>query len=711
MNSKDSSCVKDLWWRRMIKNVIRKLRMFRNPPMDRRVLDPIIANMHDALIVIDSHEAIVAVNRSALNLLGYHEDELIGQSAAKIFSEGFSSNGRGLDPLIEAGSEGYVETVYRSKEGKSIPVMFSVSKILNHVGMILTAKDISERKRLEEVHQLTQFSIDRAADAAFWIGPDARIYYVNEAACRILGYSKEELLALTVHDIDPNLPRSSWKEHWEEVKGARSFTIESNHRTKGGRVIPVEMAINYIKFKEKEYNCAFVRDISERKRTEESLSYLAHHDGLTHLPNRTLLLDRLDQALVRAHRYKKTVAVLFIDLDHFKAINDSLGHSVGDLLLRTVAERLSQSVRKEDTVARLGGDEFAVIFSDVTQSRDVAKIIKKFPKIFEMPFQLMEHEFYITASIGVSLYPNDGDKAEILLRDADTAMYRAKEKGRNNYQFFLPEMNVEVSERLELESGLRRALDRNELLLHYQPQVDLITGQIIGMEALLRWRHPDRGMIPPGQFIPVAEDTGLIVPIGEWVLQTACMQNKAWQSVGIDPIRMAVNLSARQFQHPNLVGTVSRALRDSGLDPDYLELELTESIMETAEAAIMVLRELSQMGIEISLDDFGTGYSSLSYLKRFPINKLKIDQSFVRDLTTDSEVVAIVATIITLARSLRLKVIAEGVEKDEELSILRSLDCDEIQGYLFCPPLPAEEATALLIEKRRLGRKEKGSKV
>ena len=684
---------------------------FRNPRIDRGVLDLIIANVHEMIIVIDSHETIIAVNLEAKNRLAYYEDELIGESVSRIFPEESSSKSRGLDHLVEVGSGAYVETFFRSKELKPIPVILSVAKIFGHPGMILSAQGISERKQTEEVHQIAQFSIDRAADAVFWIRPDARIDYVNEAACRVLGYSREELLALTVHNIDPNFLRTSWQEHWEEVKRARSFTLESIYRMKDGKTFPVEVSINYIRFQEKEYHCVFVRDISERKRTEESLSYLAHHDGLTHLPNRTLLLDRLDQALARATRHKKTVAVLFIDLDNFKSINDSLGHSVGDLLLRTVSERLSKSVRKGDTVARLGGDEFAVLFPDMSDSHDVAKIIKKLSKIFETPFQLMENEFFITASIGVSVYPNDGNQSEILLRDADTAMYRAKEKGRNNYQFFLPEMNVEVSERLALDSALRRALDRNEFLLHYQPQVDLITGRIVGMEALIRWRHPDRGMVSPGKFIPLAEDTGLIVPIGEWVLRTACMQNKAWQSIGIDPIRIAVNLSARQFQHPNLVESVSQALWDTGLDPQYLEFELTESIMETAEAAITVLRKLSGMGIEISLDDFGTGYSSLSYLKRFPIGKLKIDQSFVRELTTDSEVVAIVSTIITLARSLRLKVIAEGVEKDEELSILRSLDCDEIQGYLFCRPVPAEEATTLLLEKRRLSRKEKGSKV
>lgn len=380
-----------------------------------------------------------------------------------------------------------------------------------------------------------------------------------------------------------------------------------------------------------------------------------------------------------------------------------MGHSVGDLLLNAVAERLTASVRDGDTVACLGGDEFTIILADVAKEEDVAKAAHKIHNVFSKPFDLEGRELFATTSIGISIYPKDGEDPETLLKNADTAMCRAKEEGRNNYQFYSPTMTVKAAERLALEDSLHHALQRGEFLLHYQPQVDLKTGQIIGMEALVRWQRPDRGMVSPKEFIPLAEETGLIVPIGEWVLRTACAQNKAWQAAGFPPIRMAVNLSARQFQQRNLIEMVARVLEETGLASNYLELELTESsIMQNVQTTIATLRELNAIGIAISIDDFGTGYSSLNYLKRFPINTLKIDQSFVHDIPNDPDDAAIVTAIITLAHSLKLKVIAEAVEIVEQLEFLRSLQCDKIQGYLFSKPLPAEEATKLLAEKRSL---------
>ncbi|HLB94997.1 MAG TPA: EAL domain-containing protein, partial [Nitrospiria bacterium] len=443
------------------------------------------------------------------------------------------------------------------------------------------------------------------------------------------------------------------------------------------------------------------RDVTERKQAEERLHYLAHHDGLTDLPNRVLLMDRLSQALSRAPWHKRLVAVLFLDLDHFKRINDTLGHNIGDLLLKGAAARLATCVRAGDTIARLGGDEFAIVLADIAQPQDVPKIAQKILDALSTPFELAARQLFITTSIGISLYPNDGQEADALLKNADTAMYRAKEHGRNNYQFFLPNMNVQVTERLALETALRNALTGEEFILHYQPLVDLRTGKIISMEALLRWQSPEHGLVSPSQFIPVAEESGLIVPIGKWVLQTACAQNKAWQAAGLPPVRVAVNLSARQFQQENLVETITRALRETGLDPNALELELTESIMQDT-AAIEAMWQLKELGVEISIDDFGTGYSSLSYLKRLPINTLKIDQSFVRNMTTDKDDAVIAKTIIGLAHSLHLKAIAEGVETHEQLEFLRSHGCDRIQGYLFSLPLPAQDATKLLAEGKRL---------
>lgn len=445
------------------------------------------------------------------------------------------------------------------------------------------------------------------------------------------------------------------------------------------------------------------KEISERRRAEGQLVYLAYHDSLTNLPNRALLLDRLNQVLTRLPWRKRVAAVLFLDLDHFKHINDTLGHPAGDLLLVAVSERLQACLRDGDTIARLGGDEFAIILADIARAEDVGKVAQKIVDTMSKRFVLKDQELFITASVGISLYPNDGEDAETLLKNADTAMYRAKGQGRNNYQIYSAALNANAFERLAMESSLRQALERKEFLLHYQPQVNLNTGQVIGIEALMRWRHPDLGLVSPTKFIPIAEETGLIIPIGEWVLRTACAQNKAWKDSGLPPIVVSVNMSARQFQQKNLVGMVSQVLRETRLDAKYLELELTESIlMQKEEPFLAMLTELSSMGIALSIDDFGTGYSSLSYLNRFPINILKIDQSFVNNITKNPNDAVIVTAIITLAHSLDMKAIAEGVETAEQLEFLRSLHCDGMQGYLFSQPLPADEVTKLLAEGKHL---------
>ncbi|HLG22434.1 MAG TPA: EAL domain-containing protein, partial [Candidatus Manganitrophaceae bacterium] len=444
-------------------------------------------------------------------------------------------------------------------------------------------------------------------------------------------------------------------------------------------------------------------EIAERRRAEESLNYLTSHDPLTGLPNRMLFMDRLAQSLQRVRWQKRVVAALILDLDNFKQVNDAFGHTVGDQLLKAVAERLAACVRVGDTVARQGGDEFMLILENMAQAQDVPKVTHKILRALSEPFSPPGRELFVSASVGISLYPNDGEDAERLVKQAEAAMYLAKEQGRNNFQYFSPSMNTKMFERLALESGLRKGLEREEFLLHYQPQVDLLTGEVIGMEALLRWNHPDLGLVSPAKFIPLAEETGLIVPIGEWVLGAACRQNKIWEEKGLRPIRIAVNLSARQFQQHNLAETTLQALSEIALPPDRLELELTESVLMQKEQTILTtLRKLHEMGVQLSIDDFGTGYSSLSYLKSFPIHTLKIDQSFVRDIMTDSDHATIVTAIVNMAHSLRLKVIAEGVETAEQLGFLKALKCDEMQGYFFSRPLPPEEATQLLKEGRRL---------
>ncbi len=401
---------------------------------------------------------------------------------------------------------------------------------------------------------------------------------------------------------------------------------------------------------------------------------------------------------IYANRHKGRLAVLLIDLDNFKNVNDSLGHHAGDQLLQQLATRLVGSLREGDTVARLGGDEFVLILVNVASEEDASVVAQKILKLDTEPCTIDGHELFVTYSIGISFYPKDGEDAETLLKNADAALYRAKKQGGNNAQFCSAEMNAKALQRLTLENNLRNALKRQEFLLHYQARVDLHSGEITGMEALVRWQHPEQGLlIPPGQFIPVAEDSGLIVPLGAWVLHTACAQNKAWQAAGFKPVCIAVNLSARQFRQQDLVELVTRILQETGLDAAYLELELTESmIMQNVEAAIATLTRLKAIGVKFSIDDFGTGYSSLSYLKRFPIDSLKIDQSFVRDISTDPDDAAITKTIISMAHDLGLRVIAEGVETQEQETFLRLHHCDEIQGYFFSKPVPAKEFEVLL---------------
>lgn len=439
------------------------------------------------------------------------------------------------------------------------------------------------------------------------------------------------------------------------------------------------------------------KEFEERKQYEARIEHLANHDSLTDLANRNLLSDRVAQAMAHARRDGLLLAVLFLDLDRFKSVNDSFGHALGDALLLEVSNRLKHVVRDGDTVARQGGDEFIILLTDVQDPQDILAVAHKIFDAFSAPFHIRGRELFMTTSIGATLYPDDGDDMQTLLRNADTAMYRAKEEHGNAFQFYSREMSVRAMERAELESALRRALDRKEFELFYQPKVTADNGRIIGAEALIRWHHPDLGLVSPTRFIPMAEEIGLIVPIGDWVLQTACAQNKAWQDEGLPAISVSVNLSARQFKHDGLVESIAHALHSMQLDARHLELELTESmVMNSAELFITKLNELKDLGVQLSIDDFGTGYSSLGYLKRFPLHHLKIDQSFVRDIATDADDAAITSTVISLGHSLNLKVIAEGVETEEQVAFLRDHDCDEMQGYYFSKPLPAREFAALL---------------
>lgn len=437
---------------------------------------------------------------------------------------------------------------------------------------------------------------------------------------------------------------------------------------------------------------SYIFDITERKRIEEILQYQAFHDTLTDLPNRALFHEQLAIALANAHRNQTQMAVIFLDLDYFKNINDTLGHSVGDRILQLFAKRIDACLRSGDTLARWGGDEFTVLLPYIKNAEEVAKLAQRLLENLKQPFEVGEHKLYIKSSLGIAIYPQDGEDPETLLKNADAALYRAKERGRNHYQFYSSTMTSQVSELLRLEHFLHQALAKEEFFLCYQPQINTITGKICGMEALIRWQSPELGLVSPAKFIPLAEDNGLIIPIGEWVLKTACHHNKAWQMAGLPPFKVSVNLSPRQFQNSNLVEMVAQILDETEIDPRWLELEITETtIMQNVNFARKALEKLQQIGVRVGLDDFGTGYSSLGYLKQFPFHTLKIDQSFVRDLQENSRDRAIIAAIIALGRGLNLNVIAEGVETQQQFELLKNLQCEIIQGYWFSKPMRAEE--------------------
>ena len=529
------------------------------------------------------------------------------------------------------------------------------------------------------------------------VSRDLNVFTVNPSFNKMFSTRSEDVTGRHIEDI---LPFADLKEAINDAlasgKESQDLVLESS--SEGNRFFRI--SISRIKPAEdtaESQVLLVIEDITERKRSEEKIIQLANYDNLTGLPNRRLLMNFINQTITLVGRRSLYAAVLFIDLDRFKLINDTLGHSAGDELLKEVAERLKKCVRLSDIVGRLGGDEFIALLPDIEQFEDVIIICKRIYSIFEIPVKLGDHEVSVMTSIGISIYPTDGDDGDTLLRKADVAMYRAKSDGKSCYRFYSESMSHQGSDRLRLENRLRRAVDRGEMYINYQPQVDINTGKICGAEALLRWHDGEHGMISPKEFIPVAEESGLIIPIGEWILRTACTHAKSWQDKGLNCVKLSVNISLRQFIQKDFAHMVGRILKETGLDANYLELELTESVvMDNAEAVVKILGELKETGVRLAIDDFGTGYSSLIYLKLMPIDIIKIDQSFVRDMAVNVNDAAICDAIIRLAKSLNLEVIAEGVETMEQLELLKRLDCCNIQGYVVSKPLKAEDFEVFL---------------
>lgn len=590
----------------------------------------------------------------------------------------------------------------RQKTMLNVIIVVAIADILLLImGVLVTRRYVAERSRNEQAliasEKEWRQTFDAIPDLVSLHDSNFRILRANKALADFVDVKPEELIGKHCYEIFHHTDQPHENCPLVKTLSTKRATTENIDDPHIG--IPLQITTSPVLDDEGEVVASVhvASDISERRNYEERLQRLANMDTLTGLPNRALFFDRLKQGIIHARRQQHSLAILFLDLDQFKNINDTLGHVMGDDLLKDVADCLKKCVRSGDTVARHGGDEFVILLSDIRYKEDAALVAQKMIDSLIRPFVENDHQLFISASIGISIYPDDGEDDLSLIRHADMAMYRAKDMGRNNFQFYQQDMGDRASERLAMESSLRKALQNKEFMLFYQPKMDLTTGRICGVEALIRWQHPERGMILPGQFIPLLEETNMICSVGQWVLHEACQQQKRWQESGLPELTIAVNLSARQFVNVDLPAQVLEILENTGLDPRLLELEITESIlMEHKKTVITALHDLNAMGIQLSIDDFGTGYSSLNYLKRFPIHTLKIDRSFINDLPHDHDDVAITLAVIAMAKNLNLKVVAEGVETSEQLTFLIEHRCDEIQGYYISEPVPAEKLTRML---------------
>jgi len=657
-------------------------------------------NANDVVYTHDLDGQLTSMNITGERISGYQRDELLGTPIEKLVANEHLERVR--EALARKVRGEVAATFYEvdmvSKDGRRIPLELSTRLIYRDgkpVGVQGMGRDVSERKASEARYRLL---FERNLAGVFRTGTDGRVYDCNDACARIFGYeTREGFLATNANDCySDDRDRERFVQMLRDQQQISNLELRLKRRD-GSTVWVLEN----VSLLDGDILEGTIIDITDRKHAQEQIEYQAYHDSLTLLPNRLLFRDRIGIALAHAKRNVRSSAVMFLDLDQFKLVNDTLGHTVGDRLLQVIGARLVTCVRAEDTVARMGGDEFTILLADLHDRRGASQVAQKVLEAVRHPVIIDEHELYATTSVGIAIFPEDGEDAETLLKNADRAMYRAKELGRDNYQFAAAAKLQMAESRLAMERALRRALERNELVLHYQPMVEIASGKLVGAEALVRWNHPESGLIQPDDFIPMAEETQLIVPLGAWVLRSACAQMKAWHDAGHAGLRVAVNLSPRQFQDRELGTMVERVLAETGFPPSLLDLEITESTaMQNVELSLSILNRLKEMGIRISIDDFGTGYSSLSYLKRFPIDTVKIDQDFVRDLTADDT--AIISAVISMARALNLRVIAEGVETEEQLAFLRREQCSEIQGFLYSQPLAPAEFENMLRDGLRI---------
>lgn len=673
-----------------------------------------IAQSPNVILITNAEGTIEYANPRISTMIGYEPSEVIGRNPRMWRADDTPADvHHELWETIRAGKVWRHELLNRRKNGEVFWDSTSISPVRGEDGeishFVAVKEDITERKRAEEMLRLRERAIASSINGVVISkasrSEDNPLIYANPAFCRITGYAEHELIGRNPRFLigdDWNQPEIAALRHALHT-GAEARVVLRNYRKDGSLIwVDISLAPVHDEAGTLTHFISVFGDVTDRMRYEAELEHQATHDALTGLPNRSLMRDRIDQAIARAHRDHGVVGIAFIDLDHFKYVNDSLGHMIGDELVKAFATRLSACVRASDTLARQGGDEFVLVMSDAHTGLQIGDLLARVIEQVTGSYVVGPHEIHATCSVGVSQYPRDGRNAETLLRNADTAMYRAKESGRNRVEFYREDMNARLERRVLIEAGLRNGLAGNELFLEYQPKLDLLTGGIVGAEALLRWRHPRQGVIAPAQFIPVAEETGLIVPIGEWAIGQVCAQLAAWRDAGLSMMPVAVNLSASQFRNERLVDTLLNALRDHDLDQfPPIEMEITESmLMDEVESALPILHRLKDIGIALSLDDFGTGYSSLAYLKRLPIDHLKIDRAFVRDLNTDPEDAAICRTIISLAHNLKCKVIAEGIETEAQMHFLRRHHCDHGQGYYFSRPLPPGDLVQWLAFQR-----------